>query len=63
MPISWPRKQRRESCRLTADLDRIIAYGRVHLDPKSNDHAAYGLLEADVYPVATSDPDAFSRRH
>jgi hypothetical protein len=51
----------KSSSRLRQELDRIIAYGEFQFDPKSVDPGTFGVLEADLYPLATDDPNGFTR--
>jgi len=46
---------------LQGQLPRIRAYGQFNLDPRSIDSSSFGTLEAELYPVATADPDGFTR--
>lgn len=46
---------------LGQELDRVIAYGRFQLDASSVEPSAFGTLEADLYPLATADPESFTR--
>jgi hypothetical protein len=61
MRIFGSRSSAKSPTALANELPRVIAYGQFQLDPNSIDPAAYGLLEAELYPLATRDPDGFTR--
>jgi hypothetical protein len=59
MPLFRSRGPSGRSSPLERELNRVIAYGQFQLDPQSVDPASFGNLEADLYPLAISDPAAF----
>ena len=44
---------------VAGELNRIVAYGRFELAPQDNDPGAFGMLEPDLYPVASGNPSQF----